>query len=489
MPLNHRQILVQTLIQSCPNITNTSVDLKTLEPTIATSDSRKCVENSIFFATRLSVEQYEERYWYMYKPNPEKYFFDGHPYIDAAINNGAKVIVCEELPNKLYSGVAYFKVDNVIEFMGSVTKNLVESVNTKIIAVTGSSGKTTVVHCINTVLQNAGLKANKLYTTRPTPITLPEMIFSLALSNTGIPNYLVVEMPTDRKGAIKRLCSITPPDISLIFNIKEAHSKTLGGIHGVVEAKSEIITHQKDNGLVILNADDFYLRKAIDMSKRLKKKIITFGVKNGDIKGKVLEQFDTTTLAEVALLKKKSACNIKLLGESGLYTALAAAAVGYALNLDIKTIEKGLASFSPMPGRMSWHILDSGRIKLFSNYAKGTPANTKHILELINNLPWDGKRILVLGDFDFHEEEQADKKVWHIINSKFDCVLLTGKRAVKYQKHLSAEIVVHTTEDKETTLKELQKIAACVEKAYIVVNGSLEFKHSELVNEFLKKYE
>ncbi|RJR27088.1 alpha/beta fold hydrolase [candidate division WWE3 bacterium] len=485
MNLNQKKLLVQILRDHCTNIKNTSVDLETIGPVLATSDSRKCVVNSVFFATRLPIEKYEERYWYMYKPNPGKYFFDGQPFIDNAIKNGAKIIVCEEFPDKIDSEVAYFKVANVIEFMGIAAKALLENLNTKIIAVTGSSGKTTVVHCINTVLQNSGLNINKLYTTRPTPITLPEMVFNLALSTAGVPYYLVIELPADRKGAIEKLCGIAPPDISLVFNIKEAHSKTLGGVEGIIEAKNEIIKCQKEKGTVILNKDDPNLAKSLKLSNELKKEIVTFGIKDGDIKGKVLEQFDISTLYQISVSGKNVSGNISLLGKSGLYTALAAVSVGYVLKINPQTIMDSLTNFIPMPGRMNWHILENGRIKLFSNYAKGTPTNTKHLLELIDELHWTGKRILVLGDFDFHEEEEMDEKAWNIINSKFDYVILSGIKAVKYAGHLKDNVKIITVNDKGSTIKKMQALSAGNERVYIVVNGNLEFKHSELVDDFL----
>ena len=100
--------------------------------------------------------------------------------------------------------------------------------------------------------------------------------------------YGVLEIGMDKKGEIDFLSKIVQPDVSVITNISYAHAKNFRDIKQIALAKSEIIKNTKDNGFIILNADDnfFWLHKKLAIKKNLK--ILSFGIKNNDSNIKLL---------------------------------------------------------------------------------------------------------------------------------------------------------------------------------------------------------
>ena len=450
-----------------------------------TTDSRKVDSDYVFFAVRLKKSDFEQRFWYMYTPGESDSFFDGHPYIDHAIKMGAKVIFCEVLPQNLVINIVYIQVTDVIAAMGILAKTYVQSLNISIVGVTGSSGKTTAVHAIYTCLKECGAEVAKVYATRPTPITLAESVLNMIAVTSKHPDVLIVEMPADRSGVISTLSHITSPTVGLVLNIKPAHAKTLGGIPGIVEEKSTIVKRLNSTDFAILNADD---PNVIKMADSTEAKVISFGINEGQVQGRLVNQYDTYSVYDIRYGSHSVSFRSNLLGESALYTVLATFAVAIVFGKSLYAISRAFEKFVPMEGRMSWHFLDKGRIRVFNNTAKGTPTNTDHLLDLLEKLPWKGLKILVLGDFDFQEDETTTVNIWQKICARFNVVFLSGIRAQKYPPILGKTIRVVKAHDKDEVLEKLVTLLATNEVCYVVINGNLEYKHSVLFKELVEHY-
>ena len=170
---------------------------------------------------------------------------------------------------------------NSLKFLTDVSKILRENINTKIIAITGSCGKTTLKELLGYSLKKI-VKVSISPKSFNNKYGVPLSLFNLNQKD----DYGILEVGMDKKGEIDYLSKIIKPDVSVITNINYAHAKNFKSIKHIALAKSEIIQNTKSNGYVVLNADDkFYkLHKKIALKNNLR--LLSFGIKNqkSDIK-------------------------------------------------------------------------------------------------------------------------------------------------------------------------------------------------------------
>ena len=148
----------------------------------------------------------------------------------------------------------------------------------KIIAVTGSSGKTTLKNLLGNLLTNYGetYYSKKSYNNH----------FGVPLSLCNLESnheYGVFEIGMNKSGEIRRLSNLVKPDIGVITNIGEAHIENFDNINAIARAKSEIIENIKNNGVLILNKEDKYFNFFSKIAKKRRIKVLSFGtIKNSD---------------------------------------------------------------------------------------------------------------------------------------------------------------------------------------------------------------
>ena len=175
---------------------------------------------------------------------------DGHDYIESAIKNGASAIITsKEIPNQ----IPYIKVADTTIALGQIASYIKEVSHTKLIAITGSTGKTTTKELIYSLLKNkySVLKTDKNQNNHiGVPLTL------LKIKNE---DFCVVEMGMNHLGEISYLSKLAKPDLAVITNIGSSHIGNLGSKENILKAKLEIKDGLK--GDLIVSGDDSYLNK------------------------------------------------------------------------------------------------------------------------------------------------------------------------------------------------------------------------------------
>ena len=158
------------------------------------------------------------------------------------------------------------KIKNSLKLLTDASKIFRKNINTKIIGITGSCGKTTLKELIGNSLKKISQVSisPKSYNNK---YGVPLSLFNLRESD----DYGVLELGMDKKGEIDYLSKILQPNVSVITNINYAHAKNFKNIKGIALAKSEIIHNTQANGHVILNADDRFFK--FHQNIALKKKI------------------------------------------------------------------------------------------------------------------------------------------------------------------------------------------------------------------------
>ena len=258
--------------------------------------------------------------------------FDGHDFIRAAIRKGAvAVIVSKKI---VYSNdITVLRVRNTTRALGQIAAWHRKQFNIPIIAVTGSTGKTTTKEMIASVLakrfkvlKNTGTENNQY----GVPLTLLKLNSSHQIA--------VLELGTNQPGDIRWLAQITRPNAAVFTNIGESHLERLKTQSGVFREKIQLIKHLDPSGLIIFNADDRYLKTVV--KKRDKRKIIRFGCeKKADSQA---EQITVMNNRQIQFKIKKRIFTIHSPVRHNVYNALAAISCGLAFKIRYNDIVAAL---------------------------------------------------------------------------------------------------------------------------------------------------
>ncbi|NOT48956.1 MAG: UDP-N-acetylmuramoyl-tripeptide--D-alanyl-D-alanine ligase, partial [Acidobacteria bacterium] len=196
---------------------------------------------------------------------------------------------------------------------------------------------------------------------------------------------------------IARLCSITPPDISVVLNVLPVHVEHLGSIENVAKAKAEIVEGMKDNGTAVLNADD---PRVLAMRDIAKGRVITFAIDNeADIRAVdiLFPRFGQTTF-DLVTPTGSASVDFPLNGRHNILNALAAAGVGHASGMSAAEIASALASAVPPPQRGEILHFKQGFTVVNDSYN----SNPTALLSMVNTLVEGGasakRRIVVAGE-------------------------------------------------------------------------------------------
>ena len=199
---------------------------------------------------------------------------DGNKFISEAFKKKASIAVVNKIEKKINIS-RQIKSKDSLKFLTKSSELYRENIKTKIIAITGSCGKTTLKELLGNSLKqlsSVGISPKSYNNKYGVPLSL----FNLDQKN----NYGVLEIGMDKKGEIDYLSKIVKPDVSVITNINYAHAKNFKNIKQIALAKSEIINNTKINGFIVLNADDNFFTLHKKMANKRKLKILSFGIDN-----------------------------------------------------------------------------------------------------------------------------------------------------------------------------------------------------------------
>jgi UDP-N-acetylmuramoyl-tripeptide--D-alanyl-D-alanine ligase len=321
--------------------------------------------------------------------------FDGHDFVKEAVKKGAAGAVVDkgwtiDLPAN--SRASIIAVPDTLKALGDLSRRWRRGFDARVIAITGSGGKTTTKEMTYAILSLEGLTLknegnfNNL-------IGLPLSLFLLNEDH----RYAVLEMGMNRPGEIGRLTEIADPDIGLITNVGHAHIEGLGSIEGVAKAKVELLDKLAPRALAVLNGDDRILMQA---AAAFRKKPVTFGqglqntVRVERIRNRGREGFSF----DIHWRGKSFSVKIRVPGYHNVYNALAAAAIALSLEIPKDRIQEGLSQFEGIKGRFKVVPLQDGSILIDDTY-NSNPSSLRLSLKSLKALaPKDRKVIVGLGE-------------------------------------------------------------------------------------------
>lgn len=321
---------------------------------------------------------------------------DGHDFAEGAVCDGAVLCIVSRPVD-----VPHILVADTVLALGAIAKLHRESLNAKVIGITGSSGKTSTKDMLAQVLSNFG------ETLAPpgsfnNEIGLPSTI----LRATTETDYLVLEMGMRGLGHIAYLCDIALPSVGAILNVGSAHAELLGSRENIAIAKAEIVEHLPEDGTAVLYADDSLV---INSAQSTKASILTFGegsladvqISNLRLNEKAQPDFDVTY--------KTKTCHIelKLVGEHQALNASAVIAVCLAVGLDFENICESLNNIANISKwRMEVTELDNG-ITIINDAYNANPESMRAGLKALKAMSEGRRSWAVLGEMRELGDEAA----------------------------------------------------------------------------------
>lgn len=360
--------------------------------------------------------------------------FDGHEYIAAALERGARVFLSEagrhDAPPP--AGTACITVADTIRALGDLAGFHRCRFSVPLIAVTGSNGKTTTKEMLASIMGRTG-EGLKTTGNLNNLIGLPTMLLQLCEDH----RWAVLEMGMSEPGEIDRMAEIARPDVGIITNAAPAHLLSLGSVAAVAAAKGELFLRLSEGSSAVFNADDA-LVAALPSPAGVRR--ISFGLGRAEVRAENIKEMGRGGLAFVISFPFGDIpVSLRALGRHNVMNALAAAAAAFAIGVDPEHIREGLEDFIPVGRRFSPEELDG--ILLVDDSYNANPASMRAALLTLRDLKVKGRCLAVLGDMlELGDASAAHhEEIGRLAGATVDRLYLLGGMAADVARGAMAE--------------------------------------------------
>ena len=385
--------------------------------------------------------------------------FDGNKFAEEAIKSGASYAVIDD---QSLNNPKFIKVKNVLKSLQDLSKfHRSKLLKTKIIALTGSNGKTTTKELISEVLK----KKYKIISTignLNNHIGVPLTLLRIK-QNTEI---AIVEMGANHLNEIKLLTDLINPDFGLITNFGKAHLEGFGSIEGVIKGKSELYDFLiKNDKKAFINNDDYiqnqFIGDKISFSKEDKSNYIFKEVKDTNYAGLNYNDFIVDS---------------KLTGNYNYHNIAFATSIGLYFNISIEKIKEAISNYIPSNNR-SQIIKKNNKLIILDAYN----ANPTSMISAINSLiVKQGKKSVILGDM-FELGNQSEKEHHDLIDfcvkNNFENIFLIGNEFFKQKDKFEIPFFYKTKDELNKHIKKFP-----ITSKYILIKGSRVMRMENLIN-------
>ena len=317
--------------------------------------------------------------------------FDAHRFVNSVVSQGVTCVLVEELTDANCSQVV---VENSRLALADIARQNRRISNARYVAITGSSGKTTVKEMVAAILAKAG-KTKATEGNFNNDIGAPLTLLNIDEST----EYGVIELGANRPGEVAFTADVTKPDVAMVNNITAAHLEGFGSIQGVATAKAEIYSALSDNGVAVVNADEPF---SSHFDKNIGCKKLSYSMKEAtDVYSTEIEilsdqsiRFVLNVVNDEKQLEKQH-IELPLVGIHNVSNALAAASCCLALGIGLTDIANGLKDTPVVSGRLNVSML-SNNCRIIDDTYNANLSSMKAAIDLLSS--YSPPTLLVVGD-------------------------------------------------------------------------------------------
>ncbi|MFV0264186.1 MAG: UDP-N-acetylmuramoyl-tripeptide--D-alanyl-D-alanine ligase [Kluyvera sp.] len=323
--------------------------------------------------------------------------FDAHDFAQTAKDGGAGALL---VSRRLDIDLPQLVVSDTRLAFGELAAWVRQQVPARVVALTGSSGKTSVKEMTAAILSQCG---NTLYTAGNlnNDIGVPMTLLRLTAEH----QYAVIELGANHQGEIAWTVSLTRPEAALVNNLAAAHLEGFGSLAGVAKAKGEIFTGLPENGIAILNADnnDWANWQHVIGDRTVWR--FSPSAAGSDFSAADVRITSQGTAFTLNTPKGSVDVLLPLPGRHNIANALAATALATAVGADLNAVKAGLAQLKAVPGRLFPIHLTASQLLLDDSYNANVGSMTAAV-QVLSEMP--GYRVLVVGDMaELGDESEA----------------------------------------------------------------------------------
>jgi UDP-N-acetylmuramoyl-tripeptide--D-alanyl-D-alanine ligase len=314
--------------------------------------------------------------------------FDGHRFVEQTAERGAAGALVEETwSGKVPDDFALIRVADTLVGYQQIAANYRRSLPLKVVAITGSNGKTSTKDFVAAALARR-FRVTKTEGNFNNHVGLPRTI----LDATSEHEIAVWELGMNHPGEIAALAALAGPNVGIITNIGTAHIEFMGSPEAIAQEKGALAEAIGSDGALILNADDAF---SDTIARRTRAKIILVGIQHGVVRAENIRQ--SASGSEFTILEGAHRCRAQLPvpGLHMVQNALLAVAAGRTFGLSIEECAAGLASTPLTQARLQ--LRDINGVLFLDDSYNANPESMKAALRTLVELETEGRRVAVLG--------------------------------------------------------------------------------------------
>ncbi len=320
--------------------------------------------------------------------------FDGHDHVAAAAKAGvAAALVARELDAPLPQII----VADTERALAAFAAALQRERSTRVVAITGSNGKTSVKALLLAILRanNHGKTVYANPGNRNNEIGLPLAV----IDAPDDAQFAVYEMGAGKPGDIAYLTAIARPDVALVNNIAPAHLERMGSLLGVADTKAAVYDSLPPDGVAVINADDAFAPYFAERAHG--RQLIRFGLEaSADVSALAIAPDENGSQFTLITPVGEMPITLTMPGRHNVRNALAAASLALGLGVGLDVIARGLNAAQPVAGRLITHRLGNGAVLIDDSY-NANPGSLAAAIDTLadqSKAERNGEGWLVLGD-------------------------------------------------------------------------------------------
>ena len=324
---------------------------------------------------------------------------DGHDFVEPALKAGAALAVVAKRERQRFAGAPLLIVNDVLEGLRGLARAGRARLHGKVIAVTGSVGKTTTKEALRLALSADG-ETHASIASYNNHWGVP---LSLARCPASV-KYAVFEIGMNHAGEITPLTTLARPHVAVITTIEPVHLEYFGTLEKIADAKAEIFAGVEPGGAAVLNRDSAQYAQLADAARTAGiKRIVSFGEHNEADAWplRISLQADSSTV-EASILRQSVTYKLGMPGRHIALNSLAVLTAASLAGADLALAALALANLQPPSGRGTRSVLTvpGGTVLLVDESYNANPASMRAAIDLLGQGPvgQHGRRIAVLGD-------------------------------------------------------------------------------------------